>query len=70
MQSMVKRLFKEEDGLGTVEIVIIIAVLVGLALIFRNYIFKFITLIFENIFESAGDVVKQPTATPPASLGK
>jgi Flp pilus assembly pilin Flp len=33
---------KEEDGLGTVEIVVIIAVLVGLALLFKNVIWEFV----------------------------
>lgn len=49
---------KEEDGLGTVEIVIIIAVLVGLALIFRKAIFDFVNQIFDKIFENSGDVVE------------
>ena len=40
----------EEDGLGTVEIVIIIAVLVGIALIFRDAIIKFVTDIMKSIF--------------------
>jgi Flp pilus assembly pilin Flp len=41
---------KDEEGLGTVEIVIIIAVLVGIALIFRDAIIKFVTQIMENVF--------------------
>lgn len=44
------RLIKEEDGLGTVEIVIIIAVLVGIALIFRHAIIKFVTKIIDQVF--------------------
>jgi len=39
----------EEDGLGTVEIVLILAVLVGIALIFRQYIFGFVKDIMANI---------------------
>ena len=39
----------EEEGLGTVEIVLILAVLVGIALIFRQYIFGFVKDIMENI---------------------
>ena len=50
MADLVKRFLKEEDGLGTVEIVIIIAVLVGIALIFRDAIIKFVTGIMENVF--------------------
>lgn len=37
-----KRLWKEEDGLGMVEIVIIIAVIVVLALVFREQISTFL----------------------------
>ena len=44
------RRFGREDGLGTVEIVIIIAVLVGIALIFRDAIINFITDIMEGVF--------------------
>jgi hypothetical protein len=42
--------FKNEDGLGTVEIVIIIAVLVGIALIFRDALINFATQIMKNVF--------------------
>ena len=47
---MIKRFLKEEDGLGTVEIVVIIAVLVGIALIFRDAIIKFVTDIMKSVF--------------------
>lgn len=47
---LVKRFLKEEDGLGTVEIVVIIAVLVGIALIFRDAIIKFVTDIMKSVF--------------------
>ena len=45
MLKTVKDFLKEEDGLGTVELVLIIAVLVGLALLFRNQIVAFVTKI-------------------------
>lgn len=46
---MLRDFLREEDGLGTVEIVLIIAVLVGLALIFKNAIVKFVNNILGNI---------------------
>jgi hypothetical protein len=49
MRNFLKR-FVREDGLGTVEIVIIIAVLVGIALIFRDAIINFVTEIMEGVF--------------------
>lgn len=50
MMNLVKSFLKEEDGLGTVEIVVIIAVLVGIALIFRDAIIKFVTDIMKGVF--------------------
>lgn len=47
---MLARFIKEEDGIGTVEIVVIIAVLVGIALIFRDAIIKFVTDIMKGVF--------------------
>ncbi len=46
---LIRDFLKEEDGLGTVEIVLIIAVLVGLALIFRNTVVRFLSNILGNI---------------------
>lgn len=51
----------EEKGLGTVEVVLILAVLVGVALIFRQYIFGFINDIMENIMGgSISDIRQNP----------
>lgn len=50
MFNHLKRFIKEEDGLGTVEIVILIAILVGIALIFRDAIIRFVTDIMKNVF--------------------
>lgn len=50
MFDMIKSFMKDEDGLGTVEIVLIIAVLVGIALIFRDAIIRFVTGIMKSIF--------------------
>jgi Flp pilus assembly pilin Flp len=46
---ILKTFLKEEDGLGTVEIVLLIAVLVGLALLFKNQIVGFVSNILGNI---------------------
>ncbi|NSW91265.1 MAG: hypothetical protein HPY74_11455 [Firmicutes bacterium] len=50
MVNLLKNFLKEEDGIGTVEIVVIIAVLVGIALIFRDAIIKFAVKLMKNIF--------------------
>ena len=56
MIRFVKSFLTEEEGMGTVEIVIIIAVLVGLALIFRDAIIGFSTNVMKGLF--ANDQVK------------
>lgn len=58
MLKRIKRLLKREDGLGTVELVIILAVLVGIALIFRSYIFDFVDSIMTNIFGNELESIK------------
>ena len=57
----VNRFCQAEDGLGTVEIVLILAVLVGIALIFRTYIFGFVAEIMDNIMGGAtSDILSNP----------
>lgn len=43
----------EEDGLGTVEIVLIIAVLVGLALLFKKHIVAFVAKIMGGVVDNS-----------------
>ena len=57
----IKSFLRKEDGLGTVEIILILAVLVGIALIFRKFIFSFVKEIMENIMGgSVADIVSKP----------
>lgn len=44
-----KDFLREEDGMGTVEIILIIVVLVGLVLIFKEQITKIVESIFKKI---------------------
>jgi uncharacterized membrane protein YdfJ with MMPL/SSD domain len=48
---------KDTKGFGTIEAVILIAVFIGLAVIFREYVIGFIEMIFEAIFEDAKQVI-------------
>lgn len=43
---------KREEGMGTIEIVIIIAVLIGLAFLFRSFAISFFTELTEGIREN------------------
>ncbi|MBO4898414.1 MAG: hypothetical protein J5590_08975 [Clostridia bacterium] len=52
MLKLLKGFLKEEEGMGTVEIVVIIAVLVSIALIFRNAITNWVRDTIQSIFGS------------------
>lgn len=49
MFDKIKGFIYDEEGLGTVEILIILAVLVGIALVFRNEILGFAETLFEQV---------------------
>lgn len=44
-----RRIISEEKGLGTVELVVLVVVLIGLALLFRTQITSIMTEILDNI---------------------
>lgn len=47
---------REEDGMGTVEVILIIVVLVGLVIIFKDQITKIINNLFNKITSQTGKV--------------
>jgi len=49
-----KQLWLEEDGMGTVEIILIIVVLVGLVWIFREQITEIVESIMDKITKQTG----------------
>ncbi|KAB3532807.1 Flp1 family type IVb pilin [Alkaliphilus serpentinus] len=59
MLKLMKSFWLEEDGLGTVEIVLIIAVLVALALIFKNAIIGFVRRILDNILGKESEFLQE-----------
>lgn len=44
-----RQFLTEEDGMGTVEVILIIVVLVGLVIIFKDQITKIVENLFEKI---------------------
>lgn len=44
-----KNFWKEEDGMGTVEIVLILVILVGLVILFREFVIPMVTSAIEKI---------------------
>lgn len=49
LKYFLEKLFKDESGMGTIEVIIIIAVLVSLALVFRNFIMDMAGMVFDKI---------------------
>ncbi len=47
---------EEEDGIGVVELILILVVLIGLVLIFKDSLRKLVKEIFETITEGASEV--------------
>ena len=50
------RFIKEEDGVGVVEVILILVVLIGLVLIFKKQITELVNNIFKTINREAGKV--------------
>lgn len=51
------RFFQEEDGMGTVEIVLIIVILIALVLIFKDNIIQVVEDVMEKITDSSDEVM-------------
>lgn len=51
-----RQLWVEEDGMGTVEVILIIVVLVGLVLIFRKQLTALVNNLFSKITKQADSI--------------
>ncbi|MGN0308924.1 MAG: Flp1 family type IVb pilin [Lachnospiraceae bacterium] len=56
MVKEVKRFLREEDGMGTVEIILIIVVLISLVIIFKEQLTSLVEKVFEKITRQATSV--------------
>ena len=54
--SIVKNFLMEEDGIGVVEVILILVVLIGLVIIFKEQLTDLVEDIFDNITKEAGKV--------------
>ena len=52
----IKAFVAEEDGIGVVEIILILVVLIALVVIFKNRITSLVNRIFQNIDSQAGSI--------------
>ena len=48
---------KDEKGLGTVEIILIIVVLIGLVIIFKTQLTALVGTVFDRITEQSGTIL-------------
>lgn len=53
---LIRAFLKEEGGVGVVEIILILVVLIGLVLIFKSQLTSLVTSIFEKIVSQSGTV--------------
>lgn len=69
MRKFIKKFFGgKQEAIGVVEIILILVILIGLVLIFRNQITDLLKKILETITGGANDIAALPSVTPaPAS---
>ncbi len=56
MAEHIKNFLKEEDGVGVIEVVLILVVLIGLVIIFKGQITKLLDNIFKEINSQSKEV--------------
>ncbi len=56
MKKLLRRLAMEEDGVGTVEIILILVVLIGLVVIFKQQLTSIVNSIFEKISKQSNSI--------------
>jgi len=49
MKQLLQRFLKEEDGIGTVEMILILVVLIALVIIFKDQLTSLVNQIFDKI---------------------
>lgn len=54
----IKKFMKEEDGVGVVEIILILVVLIGLVIVFKEQLGALVTKIFSKITTNSNKVLK------------
>lgn len=54
---VIKEFIEEEDGVGVVEIILILVILIALVLIFKNEITSIVTNAFSSIKSDSSDIL-------------
>lgn len=58
MWKYMKNFFREQDGITSVEIILILVVLIGLVLIFKEQMTSIVNNIFKTITTQSGKILK------------
>lgn len=56
MRNLWYRFWKEEDGIGVVEMILILVVLIGLVIIFKSQLTTLVNNIFDKITSQSGTI--------------
>lgn len=56
MRTFLKRFWEDQRGMGVVEVILIIVVLIGLVIIFKNQITGVVNDIFEKIISQSSSI--------------
>lgn len=56
-KNMLKRFLADESGMGTVEVILIIVVLIGLVIVFKKQINDLVTKIFKKITSDSNQII-------------
>jgi hypothetical protein len=54
---LIRDFLTEEDGIGVVEIILILVILIGLVLIFKEEIEKIVKNAFKTIKDDSGEII-------------
>lgn len=57
MREAAKQFWRDESGMGTVEIILIIVVLIGLVIVFKKQINDLVTKIFKKITTDSNKII-------------
>lgn len=58
LQDIIKEFILEEDGIGTVEIILIIVIIIGLVIIFRDRMTTLVQNIFSSINTKTNSIIR------------
>ena len=56
MRQCLRRLYEEEEGIGKVEIILILVVLIGLVIIFKSQLTSLVNKIFKKIVSQSNSI--------------